>query len=104
MLGGDQYTQMAKQVMLVLSNKNQQAIIYVDFMKDANPLAISLCQAGYSTCSYHKQKLSSHDKLQSIEGWRNGSIKVMVWTTAFGMGIDRPDNETVIRNGHPPTL
>ena len=90
--------------MFVLSSKDQQAMIYVDFVKYAAPLAISLCQAGCSTCNYHGQKLSTHDKLQSIDGWRNGSIKVMVCTTAFGMGIDQPDIETVIRIGCPPTL
>ena len=90
--------------MLVLSSKDQRAIIYVDFVKDAAPLSISLYQAGYSTCSYHEQKLSSHDKPQSIEGWRNGSIKVMVCTIAFGMGIDQPDIEGVTRIGCPPAL
>ena len=103
-LGDDRYTQIAKQITQVLGSNSQRAIVYVDFVKDAAPLAILLCQAGYSTCSYHGQKLSSHDKLQSIEGWRNGSIKVMVCTTAFGMGIDQPDVETVIRIGCPPTL
>ena len=90
--------------MQVLSSKDQRAIIYVDFVKDAAPLAISLCQAGYKACSYHGQKLSSHDKLQSIESWRNGSIRVMVSTTAFGMGIDQPDVEIVVRIGFPPTI
>ena len=89
--------------MFVLCSKDQRAIIYVDFVKDAAPLSISLYQAGYSTCSYHGQKLSSHDKLQSIEGWRNGSIKVMVCTTAFSMGIDQPVTEVVIRIGVPYT-
>jgi len=90
--------------MKVLNNKDQRVIIYVDFVKDAAPLAISLCQAGYKACSYHGQKLSSHDKMVSIDSWRNGSIKVMVCTTAFGMGIDQPDVETVVRIGCPPTL
>ena len=88
----------------MLSSKDQRAKIYVDFVKDAALLSISLYQAGCSTCSYHGQKLSSHNKLQSIEGWRNGSIKFMVCTTAFGMGIDQPDIEVVIRIDCPPTL
>ena len=52
-LGDDRYTQIAKKVTQVLGSNSQQAIVYVDFVKDAAPLAISLCQAGYSTCSYH---------------------------------------------------
>ena len=31
-------------------------------------------------------------------------MKIMVCTTAFGMGIDQPDVEVVIRVGCPPTL
>ena len=73
-------------------------------MKDAAPLAISLCQAGFRTCSYHGQKMSAHDKLQSMESWRSGDVKIMVCTTAFGMGIDQPDVELVMRVGCPPTL
>ena len=68
----------------------------MDFVKDAAPLAIPLHQAGYSTCSYHGQKFSAHDKIQFIEAWRNGSIEVMMCTTEFGMGIHQPDVETVI--------
>ncbi len=73
-------------------------------MKDAAPLAISLRQAGFKTCSYHGQKMSAHDKLQLMESWRNNNVKIMVCTTAFGMGIDQPDVEIVMRIGCPPTL
>ena len=95
-LSDDRYTQIAKQITQALGSNSQRAIVYVDFAKDVIPLAISLCQAGYSICSYHGQKLSSHDKLQSIKGWRNGSINVLVYTAAFGMGIDQPDVEIVM--------
>lgn len=100
----DRYTQIAKQIIPIISNKEQRVIIYVDFVKDAAPLAISLRQAGYSTCSYHGQKMSANDKLESMDSWRSGTVKIMVCTTAFGMGIDQPDVEIVIRIGCPPTL
>lgn len=97
-------TLIAKQIIPFIESKEQRIIIYVDFVKDAAPLAISLRQAGYETCSYHGQKMSAHDKLQSIESWRNGDVKIMVCTTAFGMGIDQPDVEIVMRIGCPPSL
>lgn len=100
----DRYTQIAKQIMPVIPSKEQRALIYVDFVKDAAPLAICLRQAGYNTCSYHGQKMSANDKLESIDSWRTGTVKIMVCTTAFGMGIDQPDVEIVIRIGCPPTL
>jgi ATP-dependent DNA helicase RecQ len=78
----------------------------VDFIKkDAAPLAISLRQAGFKTCSFHGQMMSGHDKLLAMESWRNNTVKIMVCTTAFGMGIDdQPDVEIVMRVGCPPTI
>ena len=81
-----------------------KVIIYVDFVKDVAPLAISLRQAGYKTCAYHGQKMSAHDKLESLDSWKRGVVKIMVCTTAFGMGIDQPDVDVVLRIGCPPTL
>ena len=48
--------------------------------------------------------MSGHDKSQSMESWRNNTVKIMVCTTAFGMGIDQPDVEVKMRVGYPPTL
>ena len=97
-------TQIARQLIPFIESDEQKVIIYVDFVKDAAPLAISLRQAGYKSCSYHGQKMSAHDKIQSIESWRNNDVKIMVCTTAFGMGIDQHDVEIVMRIGCPPTL
>ena len=48
--------------------------------------------------------MSANDKIESMDSWRSGTVKIMVCTTAFGMGIDQPDVEMVIRIGCPPTL
>ena len=68
------------------------------------PLAICSCQAGFETCSYQGQKMSGHDKFQSMESLRSNAVNIMVCTTAFGMGIDQPDVEVVIRVGCPKSL
>ncbi len=102
--GGNRYENLSNQLLSYIESKEMKIIIYVDFVKDAAPLAISLRQAGYKTCSYHGQKMSSHDKLESLDSWQKGLVKVMVCTTAFGMGIDQPDVDLVIRIGCPPTL
>ncbi len=102
--GGNRYENLSNQLLSYIESKEIEDYYYVDFVKDAAPLAISLCQAGYKTCSYHGQKMSSHDKLESLDSWQKGLVKVMVNTTAFGMGIDQPDVDLVIRIGCPPTL
>jgi len=48
--------------------------------------------------------MSANDKLESIENWRSGTVKIMVCTTAFGMGIEQSDVDTVMRIGCPPTI
>ena len=100
----NQYEKLAKALLPCIESKEMKIIIYVDFVKDVAPLAISLRQAGYKTCAYHGQKMSAHDKLEALESWQTGVVKIMVCTTAFGMGIDQPDVDTVIRIGCPPTL
>ena len=48
--------------------------------------------------------MSAHDKCEALENWKSGAIKVMVCTSAFGMGIDKEDIELVLRIGCPPSL
>lgn len=73
-------------------------------MKDVAPLAISLRQHGLESCGYHGEKMSTHDKQVTLENWQTGQVHVMVCTSAFGMGIDQPDVDMVIRIGVPPSL
>ena len=70
--------------------QTKKAIVYVDFVHDVSPLAIALRQKGVSSCSYHGQKMSAHDKTKTLENWQKGEIQVMVCTTAFGMGVNTP--------------
>ena len=87
----DKYTNLASQVNPFLTGS--KAIVYVDFVQDVSPLAISLRQNGLSSCSYHG------DKMMVLESWIKGEVHVMVCTSAFGMGIDQPDVDKVIRIG-----
>lgn len=48
--------------------------------------------------------MSTHDKQVTLENWQTGQIRVMVCTSAFGMGIDQPDVDMVIRVNVPPSL
>ena len=40
----------------------------------------------------------------SYSKWRSGEIKVMVATSAFGMGIDKPDIRNIIRYSTPENI
>jgi superfamily II DNA helicase RecQ len=49
--------------------EEQRAIVYTDFVKDVAPLAIALSERGINSCSYHGQKMSSHDKVKAVDNW-----------------------------------
>ena len=53
---------------------------------------------------YHGRSLSGHDKDEVLKNWRSGVIRVMVATKAFGLGIDQPDIEVVVKIGVPQSL
>ena len=98
----DRYSNLAEHILPLLGTS--KAIIYVNFIKDVAPLAISLRQQGLESCGYHGEKITAHDKHVALENWQSGQVRVMVCTNAFGMGIDQPDIDTVIRVGCPPSL
>ena len=82
-----------------------RCIVYVDFVADVVPLALKLSEMfGLKTGSYYGRGLSGHDKDEVLQSWQSGVIKVMVATTAFGLGVNQPDVETVVRIGVPPTM
>ena len=41
---------------------------------------------------------------ESFDGWRNGHVNVMVATSAFGMGINKPNICHIIRYGVPENI
>ena len=82
-----------------------RCIVYVDFVTDVVPLALKLSEMfSLKTGSYYGRGLSGHNKDEVLKSWQSGVIKVMVATTAFGLGVDQPDVETVVRIGVPPTM
>lgn len=84
--------------------KNEKGIIYVDFIRDVAPLAIALQELGLKTTGYHGDKMSYSDKEKICRNWRDGVVKVVVATKAFGMGVDQPDVDVIIRIGCPQNI
>ena len=77
----------------------------MDFVEDVAPLTIQLSeQHGLNAGSFYGRGLSGHDKDQLLRSWRAGEIQVMVATKAFGLGVNQPDIEVVVRIGVPSTL
>ena len=79
------------------------AVVYVDFINNIGPIVNQLHSLGTDTVAYHgEMDIKSRDI--SYTKWKTGEIKIMVATTAFGMGIDKEDIRHVVRYGVPENL
>lgn len=91
------------EVFHILSRTAGTAIVYVRSRKRTAEIADYLLSAGISAAAYHAG-LSHELKEERQNSWKNGTIRVMVATNAFGMGIDKPDVRVVIHYDLPPSL
>lgn len=87
----------------VLSRVDGCGIVYVRSRKRAALMAEMLCNAGISAGYYHAG-LSPEEKNARQNSWKSGEMRVMVATTAFGMGIDKPDVRIVVHVDPPSSL
>ena len=93
-----------KQQMLrsIQTKQNQSGLIYVRSRRDSESLTGWFKSLGYSVAAYHAGLITSQRR--SIErNWIIGKIQFVICTSAFGMGIDKPDVRWVIHY-HAPEL
>lgn len=87
----------------ILSSVDGSAIVYVRSRKKTREIAEYLNNSGMSASFYHAG-LDSLLKEERQNAWKEGQIRVMVATNAFGMGIDKADVRIVIHYDMPPSL
>lgn len=87
----------------ILSRVSGTAIVYVRSRRRTIELARSLQAEGISAEGYHAG-LTPELKTERQSRWKDGTIRVIVATNAFGMGIDKPDVRLVIHYDLPPSL
>lgn len=83
------------QLFNVCNNVPGTGIVYVRSRRKTEELASFLSSAGISSSFYHAG-LGTESRSDRQERWKNGKIRVMVCTNAFGMGIDKPDVRFVV--------
>ena len=76
------------------------AIIYTRSRLGTRELASWLVNQGISATHYHAA-LTNREKTERAEAWQKGSIRVMVATNAFGMGIDKADVRLIVHTDVP---
>lgn len=87
----------------VLRATQGSTIVYVRSRRRAAELASQLTQQGIDALFYHAG-LDSREKAERQDSWHRGEVRVMVATTAFGMGIDKADVRLVVHHDVPGTL
>ena len=87
----------------ILNSTHGSAIVYVRSRKRARETAEMLATNGIKASFYHAG-LEMHEKNERQEAWQRGETRVIVATTAFGMGIDKPDVRLVVHIDMPSTL
>ncbi|KAG7131208.1 ATP-dependent helicase SGS1 like protein [Verticillium longisporum] len=70
---------------------NQTGIIYVLSRKNTEDVATKLRDNYGISASHYHAAMKPEEKWNVQRRWQKGSIKVVVATIAFGMGIDKPD-------------
>lgn len=91
------------EIIHILSRTSGSSIVYVRSRKKSCEISDILSAADISSTYYHAG-LDHELKENRQNAWKNGEIRVMVATNAFGMGIDKPDVRTVIHYEAPPSL
>lgn len=87
----------------ILKNEDSSAIIYVRSRKLTLEISHYLNSKNISSSFYHGG-LSNKEKDDHLNAWLNNQKRVMVATSAFGMGIDKPDVKTVIHFNLPESI
>ena len=70
-------------------------IIYVSRTRRAEELAGKLTEDGYVAKPYHGQ-MDKQSRIENQDAFISGDVKIIVATTAFGMGVDKKDVQAVI--------
>ena len=78
-------------------------IVYTSSRNRADRISGHLRQLGFRAASYHAG-MQSEERLRVQEDFLSDALQIIVATSAFGMGIDKPNVRTVIHYDMPGTL
>lgn len=88
------------QILRICNGVPGTGIVYVRSRKKTEEIAQFLNAKGISS-SFYNAGLGFQTRSERQAAWKDGSVRVMVCTNAFGMGIDKPDVRFVIHADLP---
>ena len=92
-----------QRLLQVLREQPGAAIVYVTTVRRANELQEWLTGQEQQAVHYHGQ-LSRRRRALAEEQFLRGACRIIVATSAFGMGVDKPDVRTVVHWNFPDSV
>jgi ATP-dependent DNA helicase RecQ len=92
-----------KQQLLPQLVGGRRALVYAATRRNAETAAGTLREVGIDAAAYHAG-LSDAERTRVQDAFASGAMRVVCATNAFGMGIDRPDVESVVHVDIPGSL
>ena len=84
--------------------ETMSGIIFCMTTAETETLSAYLNEHGLSSTFYHAKIESQEQKEEIQRRWTKNKVRIMVATTAFGMGIDKPDVRFIIHHSMPKSL
>ena len=84
----------------IRDRKGQSGLIYVRSRRDAETLATWLQENSFATAAYHAG-LAPQERRYIEQQWLTNQYPFVICTSAFGLGINKPDTRWVL-HFHPP--
>lgn len=97
---GDKRADVVEAVVQLAAEGPGCGLLYVPTRKDTDRYAAELSDRGVSALAYHGG-MRSPERRRVHERFTSGTVDVVVATSAFGMGIDRPDVRFVVHAAVP---
>jgi len=84
-----------RELLALIAELRGVGIVYVSTRQHAEAISSALIEAGYPAAAYHAG-LKRAERTARQTAFMHGDVGLMVATSAFGMGIDKPDVRFVI--------
>ena len=79
-------------------------VVYALEPREAKELQKKLCEFGYKNIPVFTGDTKETDRNTILTGWKNHDFDVVIATSAFGIGVDKPDVRTIIHACCPENL
>ncbi|MCQ2121624.1 MAG: RecQ family ATP-dependent DNA helicase [Fibrobacter sp.] len=79
----------------LIETKNCPTIVYVSRTRKTHELAEKLSKDGFAALPFNG-KMDSREKVENQEAFIHDKVKIIVATSAFGMGVDKGDVQLVV--------